>query len=162
MSLVESLHQARKARLQRIAVRAVPQSALEFASPPAVVRVPVPDRDYERAWALEIMGHADRRPRKPRVSDIQRAVAEHFGVRIDDMLSTDRTHAMARLRHVAMYLARELTAKSFPQIGRCFDRRHVAVLRAVSLIEGQIAHDAELAASVDHIRELLQTRENWP
>jgi hypothetical protein len=161
MSLVESLHQARKARLQRIAGRAVPQSEREFASTPAVVRVPAPDRDYERAWAFEIMGHADRRPRKPRVNDIQRAVAEHFGVRVDDMLSTDRTRAMARPRHVAMYLARELTAKSFPQIGRCFGRDHVTVLHAVNLIEGQIAHDAEIAARVDRIRDLLQAQESW-
>ena len=161
MSVVESLHEARKARLQRIAARAVPQSERESASTPVVVRVPAPDRDYERAWALEIMGYADRRPRKPRVSDIQRAVAEHFGVPLDDMLSPDQTHVMARPRHVAMYLARELTAKSFPQIGRRFGRGHATVLHAVSRIEDMIAHDAELAASVDRIRDLLQTRENW-
>jgi hypothetical protein len=160
MSVVESLHEARKARLQRIAMRAVPQPEREFASTPAVVRVPAPDRDYERAWALEIMGYADRRPWKPRVSDIQRAVAEHFGVPLDDMLSPDRTHVTAHPRHVAMYLARELTAKSFPQIGRRFGRGHATVLHAVIRIEGQIARDAELAASVDRIRDLLQTQEN--
>jgi chromosomal replication initiation ATPase DnaA len=161
MSVVESLHEARKERLRRIAARAVPEAARASASKPAVVRVSAPDRDYERAWAFEIMGYAEARPRKPRVNDIQRAVAEHFGVQVDDMLSTDRTHATARPRHVAMYLARELTAKSFPQIGRRFGRHHGTVVNAVSLIEEQIAHDAELAARVERIRDLLQTREAW-
>lgn len=155
MSVIEALHQARKARLKRIAARAIAQSP-ESASTPTALRGSgsEPDRDYEHAWALEILGVGDRWQHRPRVKDIQCAVARHFGVRCEDIVSTDRAH-VALPRHVAMYLARALTPKSFPEIGRCFARNHSTVLQAVRRIEGLLAHDAELAASIDRIRDML-------
>ena len=127
MSFIQTLHQARKARLMRIAARAVAQ-APEPGSKAARLHIVGPrselDSDDERAWAIEILGLAPRRSRRLKVEEIQRAVARHFGVRRDDIVSADRPYA-ARPRQVAMYLARVLTAKSFPEIGRCFAQSHL-------------------------------------
>lgn len=160
MSLVETLHQARKARLQRIAARAVPQ-AEPAGGPPPVVSAPQrrSERNYERAWAYEMLGvrePSDHPPPKLQVQDIQRAAARHFNVRRNEMLSQRRAAAIARPRHVAMFLAKELTTKSYPEIGRCFGGRdHSTVLHAVRRIEMLLPHDAELAASIDRIRQML-------
>jgi hypothetical protein len=164
MSIIETLHQARKARLKRIAERAVTQTAPDAVSHLRVARpYPPPrcrlDRDYERAWALEILGVVarDDRPRaRLKVEHVQRATAQHFGISRSEMLSPGRAHSLSRPRHVAMYLAKTLTTKSYAEIGRCFgDRNHTTVLHAVRRIEDLFAHDAELAASVDDIREML-------
>ena len=170
MSIVETLQQARKARLQRIASRAV--------TPPAAVGSPARagtqsafaghatgDADYEHAWAFAMLGIVPPRARrrlKPCVGDIQRATERHYGLEPGDLVQHFRVGAMVRPRQIAMYLARELTAKSYPEIGRCFGgRMHVTVLRAVRSIERQLAADEELAGNVDRIREALASRESW-
>jgi chromosomal replication initiation ATPase DnaA len=167
MSLVETLHQARKARLQRIAARAVVQAEMERESVrPALPAAPRHrrDRDYERAWAREILGLVeapDRPARRPRVEDIQRLVAQHLGLRPGDIVGSQRSRPAHRARQVAMYLARELTTKSFPEIGRCFGNRdHTTVLRAAHRIGGLLARDAELAAAVDRVRAALDDPDN--
>ena len=149
MSLIESLHQARRARLRRIAARAVAQAP----QPGSKARREL-DRDYERAWAVEMLGLVPRRPRRPGIEEIQRAVARHFGVRCVEIAATHRLHA-ARPRQVAMYLAKVLTTKSLSEIGRCFARDHSTVLHAVRRIESLLAQDDELVASVDCIRDML-------
>ena len=152
MSLIESLHQARKARLKRMADAAV---AARPVSRDAL------DRDYERAWAAEILGVVDhRRPGKLRIDEIQCATAHHFGIRREEMLSDRREMLVIRPRQVAMYLAKQLTLKSFPAIGRGFaDRDHTSVLHAVRRIEALLPHDAELAASIARIRDALDDPE---
>jgi hypothetical protein len=168
MSVIETLHEAHKARLKRMAARGVAQSAPETGSwCPSKLHVarpyPAPryrlDRDYERAWAFEILGvvaRDDRPAPRLKVEHIQRAAAQHFGISRDEMLSREHVHALSRPRHVAMYLARKLTTKSYPEIGRHFGGRdHATVLHAVRRIEDLLTQDAELAASVDHIRATL-------
>jgi hypothetical protein len=164
MSLIQTLHQARKARLQRIAARAIGQTVPD-AAPSYGARAAKPaarsggDRDYERAWAFEILGlrdAGDPLPRKLKVEDIQRATARHFGVSRRDIMSTRQARAVARPRQVAMYLARDLTTKSFPDIGRCFGGRdHSTVQHAVHQIENLLACDGELADAVGRIRAAL-------
>ena len=122
------------------------------------------DRAYERAWAAEMLGVVDGRPQgKPRIDEIQRATALHFGIRREEMLSYRRSRVVARPRQVAMYLAKQLTQKSLPAIGRGFaDRDHTSVLHAVRRIEALLPRDAELAASVARIREALNDPERQP
>ncbi|MDQ8729436.1 helix-turn-helix domain-containing protein [Bradyrhizobium sp. LHD-71] len=162
MTMLDLLQQARKARLQRIASRAVAQTpsaattttagAVKW-SPPA----PGADRQYERAWAVEILGASGKaRSAKPAVSDILRAVARHYDVRRDDLLATRRTRDVVRPRQVAMYLARQLTAKSFPEIARSFRRDHATVIHAARTVSRLLAHDDELAADIARIREMLE------
>lgn len=162
MSFEESLHQARKARHQRFAARAVPQTDPARAAPPRGAPSPVVpprsarnrlDRDYERAWACELLGLPDSPPPRPlRVDDIVRATAPHFGVDADVLLGRCGGRTLARARHVAMYLARRLTTQSLAEIGRRFGARdHTLALYAVRRIERLIANDRRLAESIARI-----------
>ncbi|HXJ59416.1 MAG TPA: helix-turn-helix domain-containing protein [Verrucomicrobiae bacterium] len=75
-------------------------------------------------------------PRKPRIDEIQTAVAKHYGVKRFDMLSARRTADVVRPRQIAMYLCKQLTLRSTPDIGRRFgDRDHTTVIHAVKKIE---------------------------
>jgi hypothetical protein len=166
MSFEESLHQARKARLQRFAARAVAQTDPAQAAPPRgassraapwrAAHNPL-DRDYERAWACELLGLPDGPPPRPlRVDDIVRATAHHFGVDRDAVLARDRGRTLARARHVAMYLARRLTTQSLADIGRRFGARdHTLALYAVRRIERLIADDRRLSESIVRIGAAL-------
>jgi Bacterial dnaA protein helix-turn-helix len=162
MSIIETLHRARQARLQRIAARAVVQPAAgaapqQAARPMAGSRGRT-DGDYERAWAFEMLGLVARADRfaKLRLEDVQRATARHFGLARGDILSLQPSRAAARLRQVAMYLARQLTAKSYPELGRAFGGRdHSTVLHAVRRIEDQLTRDGDLADAVTSIRAAL-------
>ena len=158
------------ARLQRIAARAVTASAP--AAPPAQIRKPsafaghgAGDQDYEHAWAFAMLGiipPAARRRRTPSIADIQRATELHYSLMTGNLAADAAERATVRPRQIAMYLARELTAKSYPEIGRSFGGRiHVTVLRAVRQIERQLVRDEELAANVEAIRAALASREGW-
>src|SRR5690606_26440704 len=74
--------------------------------------------------------------RKITIEEIQRRVAEYYNVRLADMLSARRARAVARPRQVAMYLAKQLTSRSLPEIGRKFGGRdHTTVIHAVRKID---------------------------
>jgi chromosomal replication initiation ATPase DnaA len=159
MSTADLLNRAHKARLARFAARAVPQAeAPILRGSPARAREVV-DHAYERAWAAAILGAvpADGRARRrPRIEDIQRATAQHFGLTAEQLSSGDRAAVVARPRHVAMFLARQLTRSSAAEIGRRFGGRdHATVVHAARRIEELLARDAGLAASVDRIRAAL-------
>jgi hypothetical protein len=168
MSVIESLHQAHKARLKRMAASGVAQTPSQARNASASLIMSfgakrvrsryLPDRDYERAWAFEIMGLVDSLPlRRPRVIEIQRAAARHFSVELNDVLSDRRDRRIALARHVAMYLARELTLKSFQEIGSRFGARdHSTVVHGVKRIEAMLPFDAELTADVGRIRVELE------
>ncbi len=71
--------------------------------------------------------------RRVTIEEIQRRVAEHWNIRLADMSSARRARAVARPRQVAMYLAKQLTSRSLPEIGRKFGNRdHTTVMHAVS------------------------------
>ena len=83
--------------------------------------------------------------RRVTIEEIQKRVAEHFNIKIADMHSARRARAVARPRQVAMYLAKQLTSRSLPEIGRKFGGRdHTTVMHAVRKIEELRATDAEL------------------
>jgi chromosomal replication initiator protein len=91
------------------------------------------------------------------VDDIQKATAEHFGMKQADLLSERRTRAVARPRQAAMYLAKQLTTRSLPDIGRRFGGRdHTTVLHAVRRIEELKATDPALAADLETITRKLR------
>ena len=70
--------------------------------------------------------------RRISIEEIQKRVAEHFNIRLADMHSARRSRAVARPRQVAMYLAKQLTSRSLPEIGRKFGGRdHTTVMHAV-------------------------------
>jgi chromosomal replication initiator protein len=95
--------------------------------------------------------------RKVTVEEIQRKVATHFNLRINDMLSPRRARAVARPRQIAMYLSKTLTSKSLPDIGRRFGGRdHTTVIHAVRTIEKLKETDAQIAEDVELLRRMLE------
>jgi chromosomal replication initiator protein len=98
-----------------------------------------------------------REPRRVKIEDIQRLVANHYNVSRADILSSRRTAIVVRPRQIAMYLAKSLTLRSLPEIGRRFGGRdHTTVLHAVRKIEGMVSTDQELAGEIDHLKRMLQ------
>jgi chromosomal replication initiator protein len=96
-------------------------------------------------------------PRRIRVEDILRIVAKHYGVSRADLLSSRRTANVVRPRQIAMYLAKTLTLRSLPEIGRRFGGRdHTTVLHAVRKIEGLVQGDKGLAEEIEALKRLLQ------
>ncbi|MGE0108286.1 MAG: chromosomal replication initiator protein DnaA [Bdellovibrionales bacterium] len=95
--------------------------------------------------------------RRITIDEIQKKVAEHFNIRVADMHSARRARAIARPRQVAMYLAKQLTPRSLPEIGRKFGGRdHTTVIHAVRKIEELSAYDPAFREDVDLLKRLLQ------
>jgi chromosomal replication initiator protein len=95
--------------------------------------------------------------RKVTIEEIQKRVAEHYNIRVSDMSSARRARAVARPRQVAMYLAKQLTSRSLPEIGRKFGNRdHTTVMHAVSRIGELMERDASFAEDVELLRRMLE------
>jgi chromosomal replication initiator protein len=94
--------------------------------------------------------------RRISIDDIQRKVAEHYNIRVADMHSARRARLIARPRQVAMYLAKQLTARSLPEIGRKFGGRdHTTVMHAVRKIEELCTGDVSFAEDVELLKRML-------
>ena len=114
--------------------------------PPTVEMAEVAVRDLVRA----------REPKRIKIEEIQKLVATHYNVSRSDLLSARRTAAVVRPRQIAMYLAKVLTLRSLPEIGRRFGGRdHTTVLHAVRKIEGLAAKDASLSEVLELLKRLL-------
>ena len=96
--------------------------------------------------------------RRISIDEIQRRVAEHYKIRLTDMASPRRARAVARPRQVAMYLAKQLTSRSLPEIGKKFgDRDHTTVMHAVKRVAELMARDSAFAEDVELLRQLLES-----
>jgi chromosomal replication initiator protein len=96
-------------------------------------------------------------PKRVRIEDIQRVVARQYNVSRADLLSSRRTANVVRPRQVAMYLAKILTLRSLPEIGRRFGGRdHTTVLHAVRKIETLAGNDSAFADEIETLKRLLQ------
>lgn len=96
-------------------------------------------------------------PKRVKIEDIQRVVAGHYNVSRSDLLSARRTANIVRPRQVAMYLAKTLTLRSLPEIGRRFGGRdHTTVLHAVRKIEGLVGNGTTLAEEIELLKRQLQ------
>ncbi len=94
--------------------------------------------------------------RRITIDEIQRKVAEHYNIRLPDMHSARRARQVARPRQVAMYLAKQLTSRSLPEIGRKFGGRdHTTVMHAVRKIEELMLEDTQIAQDVEICRRAL-------
>jgi len=95
--------------------------------------------------------------RKVTIDEIIRKVADHYNLRLSDMLSPRRARSVARPRQVAMFLSKMLTSKSLPEIGRRFGGRdHTTVIHAVRKIEELKAVDSQIAEDVELLRRMLE------
>jgi len=96
--------------------------------------------------------------RRVTIEEIQKRVAEHYNIRLTDMSSARRARNVARPRQVAMYLAKQLTSRSLPEIGKKFGNRdHTTVMHAVSRIAELMQGDAGFAEDVELLRRMLET-----
>jgi chromosomal replication initiator protein len=96
--------------------------------------------------------------RRITIEEIQKKVAEHFNIRLADMHSARRARQVARPRQVAMYLAKQLTSRSLPEIGRKFGGRdHTTVMHAVKKIEELRSADSSFAEDIELLRRMLES-----
>src|SRR5260370_6672395 len=96
--------------------------------------------------------------RRVTIDEIQKAVAEHFTIKMAEMTSSRRARIVARPRQVAMYLAKQLTSRSLPEIGRKFaGRGHPTALHALNPIDELTAATPALAEDVELLRPSLQS-----
>jgi len=96
--------------------------------------------------------------RRVSIEEIQKKVAEHYNIRLSDMSSPRRARNVARPRQVAMYLAKQLTTRSLPEIGRRFGGRdHTTVMHAVSRVAELMQQDNAFAEDVELLRRMLET-----
>ncbi len=96
-------------------------------------------------------------PKRVKIEEIQRIVARQYNVSRADLLSSRRTANVVRPRQVAMYLAKTLTLRSLPEIGRRFGGRdHTTVLHAVRKIESLVSTDSALAEEIEILKRQLQ------
>ncbi|AHI24817.1 chromosomal replication initiator protein DnaA [Komagataeibacter swingsii] len=96
--------------------------------------------------------------RRVTIEEIQRKVAEHWNIRLTDMSSARRARAVARPRQVAMYLAKQLTSRSLPEIGRKFGNRdHTTVMHAVTRVTELMEQDPAFAEDVELLRRMLES-----
>jgi chromosomal replication initiator protein len=95
--------------------------------------------------------------RRLTIEDIQKKVASHYNIKVSDMFSARRSRAVARPRQVAMYIAKRLTSKSLPEIGRKFGGKdHTTVMHAVKRVEELTVEDKDFAEDVELLIRMLQ------
>lgn len=145
---LQAQHAAHKARLARM---------VKTEDKPVVLQ-PI-EYYWRQMWFGDLIWpkpHSDKRIGPPRIEEIQNAVCEHFGVTKIDLQSQCRVRKIAVPRMIAIYLCRELTPKSFPNIGRMFgDRDHTTALHSHRTIAKKIPQDEVLAANVATLRARL-------
>jgi chromosomal replication initiator protein len=112
------------------------------------------DLDMTQECLADILRASER---KVTIDEIIRKVADHYNLRMSDLLSARRARQVARPRQVAMFLAKTLTSKSLPDIGRRFGGRdHTTVIHAVRKIEDLKKTDSQIAEDVELLRRMLE------
>jgi chromosomal replication initiator protein len=95
--------------------------------------------------------------RRVRIEDILRIVSRHYKVPRNDLLSSRRSRDVVRPRQIAMFLAKALTSRSLPEIGRRFGGRdHTTVLHSVRKVEQMIKDDGDLAQEIELLKRMLE------
>jgi len=162
-----------QSKVQHMGAKNVPQQVLEFLAhritsnvrelEGALTRVLAYSNLVGRPITLETTHEVLRdllraNDRRITIEDIQKRVAEHYNIRISEMHSARRARAVARPRQVAMYLAKQLTSRSLPEIGRKFGGRdHTTVMHAVKRIDELRQGDSTLSEDIELLRRMLET-----
>lgn len=123
-----------------------------------IVRTALMDRPVTIETVEEALGELPvKSEKRVTVDDIQKTVAVYFDITVEDLHSKRRTKTVVRPRHIAMYLAKTLTTRSLPDIGRRFGGRdHSTVIHAVNKITDQLPSDAVLSEDVEALRRRLR------
>lgn len=110
--------------------------------------------DLAQECLADILRASDR---KVSIEEIQRKVAEHYNVRLSDLVGPKRMRTIARPRQIAMYLAKQMTTRSLPEIGRRFGGRdHTTIMHGIRKVEELKGGDQQMAEDIDLLRRLLE------
>ena len=111
------------------------------------------DLNLTQECLTDILRQSDR---KTTVEEIQRKVSDHYNIRLSDLIGPKRVRTFARPRQVAMYLCKQLTQRSLPEIGRRFGGRdHTTIMHGIKRIEELKAKDSQIAEDLDLLRRSL-------
>lgn len=134
--------------------------ALEAALIQVVAYASLRGESPSPASARKLLDRLDpRRRADPTVDEVIETTARCFDVNAEALLARDRRAEVARARKVAIYLARELTRASLPEIGRRLGGRdHSTILAALRSLDGDLARDVDLEQAVDNVRRQLTGR----
>jgi hypothetical protein len=147
MSLAAEYHAAHKERLARLS------PVVTFT--PKVQPYPH-NTGWEEMWFWDLICPQSHAPKKYFIKDILTAVSDHYCIDEIDITSARRTGDLVLPRHVAMYLAKQLTQRSLPEIGRMFGQRdHTTILYAVRKIARKAQTDDVLRLAISEIRRKL-------
>lgn len=95
--------------------------------------------------------------RETSIEDIQKTVASHFNIKISDLKSPKRLKALVLPRQIAMYISRQITSSSYPEIGEKFGGKdHSTIIHAIKKIEGRLADDFQLEKTINTLRASLE------
>lgn len=151
MSLVEQLHSARKERLARLSPAPRITPVVTFTIQPYPY-----DAGWGAMWFYDLIFPAELPRKRYQIKDIQSAVADHYKIDLEDMLSERRTMDVVRPRQIGMYLAKKLTRRSLPEIARMFKKRdHTTILHGVRKIERLARNDLLLRCAINDIRRRI-------
>ena len=96
--------------------------------------------------------------RRVTIEEIQRRVADYFNIRVAEMSSARRAQMVARPRQVAMFLTKQLTSRSLPEIGRKFGNRdHTTVMHAIKKVDQLCKADSAFGGDVELLRRMLES-----
>lgn len=110
--------------------------------------------DMAKDSLADILRQSDR---KVTMDEIMRKTCDYYNVRLSDMVSPKRSRNIARPRQMAMYLAKQLTSRSYPEIGKRFGNRdHTTVIHAVRKIEELKLQDSQIAEDAENLRRMLE------
>ncbi|SCB51715.1 dnaA protein helix-turn-helix [Bradyrhizobium yuanmingense] len=162
MSLAQQMHAERKARLARLGaiptnsvVSKLTEAQIVPIRPERKLIIPPVEYFYPSFWCWDLITATNRI--LPTVKNIQNVVANHFDISVMDMVSARRTKNLILPRHVALYLAKEMTELSYPVIGRYFGGRdHSTIIHAVEKITARMESEPELKRTVDGLRGLFE------
>ena len=102
----------------------------------------------------KIIGY-DERKKKVSINNIIETVADYYDVSSEDILSTSRMAKIAAARQIAIYLAKEITGESFPNIAKEFNRKHTTIMYAYKEVTGDIPVNKNLSNDINEIKNIL-------
>ncbi len=123
-----------------------------------IARAAVHKKRMTVEWVTEVLAkHVAPEQKRVSVDQIQRAVAQFFDLRLAELLSRRRTRAIAVPRQIAMYLSKEMTTRSYPDLAKRFGGRdHTTVIHGVRRVAALMESDADFARTVAEIRRSLE------
>ena len=135
-------------------VRELEGSLTRLTAYSSLTRRPI-DMQLAREALRELFSHTE--ARKISTDSIQQAVAEYYGITVDDLKSPRRNHEVTVPRQIAMYLTREMMALSLTKIGDAFGGRHyTTVMSSIDKVEDSIKQSPSLASLLDDIRRNIK------